>query len=178
MNILLLPSLLTLTIIALRKLNKQKPDYCIYALVFFSILIFDLLLPSKAKGVDFVPDAKMEISMMKEFDMLTHQERKYYMDKIEFHDANGKRTYADAKNKCWFLPEVSDRDKARWCFSTFVAGIAAGTPMSKVVAMILNALANYGLNCIDEWEYIQNKLHWSEYHFEMKEWYENVLING
>jgi hypothetical protein len=70
---------------------------------------------------------------------------------------------------------MTDREKARTCFTTFLAGVAPGTPMSRIVCCILAALANYGLACLDEWDYINSKLLLSQYHYEMKEFFEECL---
>jgi len=138
---------------------------------------------------DFVgkilPDAKQEIEMLRLFKSLygfectlSKKDRQYYQEKIKFHRDNGDRTYRDAKNKCWWLPDLSDREKAKYCFSTAVALIAPNDPKSKLIGATLTLLLQYGLDCMDEWNYIQNKLHWSEYHYEMMEFYQEVLLKG
>lgn len=109
---------------------------------------------------------------------LTPKYRDELITKINFHEANGKRTYEDAKARCWYLPDMTDRKNARTCFTMLVHTFGGTTPMSKVVIAILAALDSYGIACLDEWDYIENKLNWSKYHYEMKEFYEMILIKG
>ena len=53
-----------------------------------------------------------------------------------------------------------------------------GTPQSKLIRSLISLMLNYGLDCMDEWDYINNKLYWAEYHWDMYEFYCNVLVNG
>lgn len=88
---------------------------------------------------------------------------------------NANRTYNAAKDKCWWLPRMSDREKAKTAFLTALAKFGASTPSGQIVNMTVVLLTEYGLACMDEWHYIHNKLHWSEYHFDMAEFYKNVI---
>ncbi|CDR34560.1 hypothetical protein [Criblamydia sequanensis] len=100
----------------------------------------------------------------------------FLIRKIEFHDENAKRTFNDAKDRCWWLPQVDYRIKAQNCFAAIFVTIAPGTPQSKLISGLLTLLCSYGINCLDEWEYIENKLMWCEYHYAQKEYYESLLI--
>jgi len=110
--------------------------------------------------------------------VLTHDQRVFYMAKMDFHEENAHRCYNDAKNRSWWLPDTTDRDKARYCF-TAIGGLGSpGTPQAKLVRALVTLMLNYGLDCMDEWDYINNKLYWAEYHWDMYEFYANVLVNG
>lgn len=100
-----------------------------------------------------------------------------WTQELKFHKANGIRCYEDAKSKCWWCPDISERDRARKCFTVTFASIGGSTPSARLVSMISAYLLQYGLDCMDEWEYIEDKLRWSEYHFDMCEHYENLLRN-
>ena len=73
------------------------------------------------------------------------------------------------------LPNLTDRQNARYCFTASIAGITPLPPQSKLIAIILATLAEYGVDCVNEWYYINEKLYWSQYHYEMAEFYEEVL---
>ena len=109
---------------------------------------------------------------------LTAAQRAEFVEKINFHEANAKRTYQDAKNRCWWLPDMTDRVNARHCFSILMVSFTVSNPQSKAVILLIAALEKYGLAVMDEWDYIETKLNWSKYHWEMKEFYEHILING
>lgn len=53
--------------------------------------------------------------------------------------------------------------------------IAASGVSGKVAGTIATALAQYGFDCMDEWNWIQYKLHWLEYHAEQADFYERYL---
>lgn len=103
-------------------------------------------------------------------------ERDYFVNKINFHEANAKRTYEDAKEKCWWLPSIDYRMKARHCFMAIIASSSPNTAKSRLVFGLLALLQEYGLAVIDEWYYIEDKLDWSQWHYEQKEYYEHLLI--
>jgi hypothetical protein len=109
---------------------------------------------------------------------LTAEQRRFYIEKMDFHEQNARRCFEDAKSRCWWLPEISDRDKARYCFSA-IGGLAVpGTPQAALIRSLVSLMLNYGLDCMDEWDYINNKLYWAEYHWDMYEFYANVLVNA
>ena len=127
-----------------------------------------------------VSNTQMDLHLLKcsRMKALDHNARLYYMKKIDFHRENAIRTYENARKKCMWLPKKTDRDLAKNCFTAAAASIAASTPQSKVVAMIITMLTSYGLDVIDEWNYINDQLYWSEYHWEMFEFYSNVLVKA
>jgi hypothetical protein len=98
--------------------------------------------------------------------------------KVQFHKENGERCYEDAKERCWWLPYIPERDKARYCFTAFGAMAAPAEPRSKVIVTIITLLIQYGLDCTEEWHYINNKLYWSRYHFEMMEFHQDLVKHG
>lgn len=98
--------------------------------------------------------------------------------KVQFYKENGERCYADAKERCWWLPYIPERDKARYCFTTFGVLACPGEPRSKIIIAVVTALIQYGLDCSDEWHYINNKLYWSQYHFELMEFHQNLINHG
>lgn len=106
------------------------------------------------------------------------KQRDKWQQDYEFHMFNAKRTYEDAKNKCWFLPNISDREKARYCYNAAFTQIGSSSPCTKLVLAISSLALQYGLDCMDEWDYIKEKLHWSQYHFEMCDHYAILLKNS
>lgn len=131
-------------------------------------------------STNFVRNAQIEIEVLKESFAspnfaLDINQRLYYQQLIEHHRIEGDKAYIESKEKCWWLPNLTDREKARYCYTTALAGIATGTPGSKIVVMTITLLGQYGLDCIDEWHKIKTLLHSSQYHYEMMEFYQNVL---
>lgn len=109
---------------------------------------------------------------------LNYDQREYFIRQVDHHERMGQHYYKKAEDSCMFLPALPDRDKARYCFTSAMAMAAPGTPMSKIISAILVALTQYGLDCLEQTEITENWLLKAEYHFEMKEFFEGVLVNG
>ena len=105
---------------------------------------------------------------------LKYEDCKTFPEKVRFHEENAKRCYDEAKAKCWYLPDIDDRRNADYCFYSASGLLYPGTPMSKLMGVLINLLIQYGIDCTKEWHDINHKLYWAEYHFEMKEFYEDL----
>jgi hypothetical protein len=176
--------------------EKQKPSYYI-SVFFFMAGIYFLIKSSKAEAYEnlpyeeerhaivskqlckFVPNSKFEIKQLKTLfflqKSLSPEDKIYYQKKLAFHLENGQRCFNDAQNICWWIPSYTDAEKAKICFTTVMSTVTAGTLVSKVVAAISALLLQVGCDCMDSWNELQNKLHWSQYHFEMYEFYDELL---
>ena len=98
--------------------------------------------------------------------------------KMQFHKENGDRCLADAKERCWWLPYIPAREKARYCCTNLAIFASPGEPRSKIITALINTLIQYGIDCQDEWHYINNKLYWSQYHYEMMEFHQQLIAHG
>ncbi len=98
--------------------------------------------------------------------------------KKQFHAENSERCLKDAKEACWYLPNVSKREKARQCFTSLGIMLIPAEPKIKIISSLVSALIQYGINCSDEWHYIQDKLYWAQYHAEMYEHYTLLIAHG
>lgn len=98
-----------------------------------------------------------------------------WQKEFEFHHFQAKRTYDDAYNKSWYLPDLNWRQRAREAWIAAFSMVGVQTPSLKLVVVISSLLMQYGLDCMNEWEYIQEKLAWSEYHFKECEKYAQLL---
>jgi|SRR3954471_6215107 hypothetical protein len=107
-----------------------------------------------------------------------YEQCKTIQQKFQFHKENAERCYNDAKDKCWWLPDISRRKKAQYCFSNIAALMVSGDAKSKLIVVLVNTLVQYSIDCCDEWNYINEKLHWSQYHYEMMEFYEDLIKKG
>ncbi|PJD97306.1 MAG: hypothetical protein CK425_04095 [Parachlamydia sp.] len=131
------------------------------------------------QGIPHIPSSKIEIkhlkAALKSLKALSKEDIKLYQDKVKYHTNMGQSIYEYTKKKIWWLPKTSDREKARYCYTTAFATVVPGTPQSKIRAAILAFFLQYGLDCMDEWDEISEKFYWMEYHFEMAEFYQDVL---
>lgn len=163
--------------------QKQKP---IYYLVIFLILIISTWFTHRVEANEYfsleipyvIPDANKEINFLSEFIpmvALTPDQHKLYSEKVAFHQANAERTFNDAKNRCWYLPDKTKRDAAKYCINAIACLLVPGSPAAKLIASLISTLKDVGIDMLDEWNYINNKLYWCKYHYEMVEFYLTVL---
>jgi hypothetical protein len=106
-----------------------------------------------------------------------HEQRHYWGQEYDFHHCEAVRTYNDAYNRVWWLPDLSWRQLGRdaWVAACGTAG--GSNPNARLVIAFATLLSSYGLHCLDEWEYIQDKLYWSKFHFEKCAYFANLLQN-
>ena len=118
------------------------------------------------------------------WDWVTYREidenskKREWQEAYELHQFHAVRTFNNAKDKCWYLPRTTDREKARYCFTSVMSSLGAATKKGKLVNSLVTLLINYGLDAMDEWDYIREQLNWSEYHYEQCEFYQNLLARG
>lgn len=128
----------------------------------------------------FLPNAQLEIQALSKYfeqrECLTQDQTSYYQEKIKFHLENTESCYKEAKDKCWWLPDLDYRERAKECFNAAMATFGTSDPKSKLVLGVLTLLTQYGIDCCNEWDFIHNKLHWAEYHYELMEFYQSVII--
>jgi hypothetical protein len=96
----------------------------------------------------------------------------------KFHEKQGMKCYEVAKSRCWYLPKPSDKEMAEGCFITAMSMVAGSDPRSKIVAATITSLTQMGIAMMDEWNLIQHNLYWANYHFELCDFYANLLRNS
>ena len=105
----------------------------------------------------------------------THAQRQQWQEAYDMHHFNAVRTYTDAYNKVWWLPNLTWRQIGRDCWVSACSMASTKTPTQALVVAFSTLLSQYGLHCLDEWDYIQDKLYWSEYHFKECVYYASML---
>ena len=152
----------------------------IFTITLFAIGIF-FLLRSCAHAQPIPPEYEHLLAKRFKYENKTQApsraQKEKYKEQYDFHLFNGIRTYEDAKSKCWYLPNINDREKAKYCFTSAIATIGSSSPTAKLVVAISSLLTQYGIDCLSEWEYIENKLYWSNYHFEMCDHYYQLIYS-
>jgi hypothetical protein len=193
MKSLIIASIVTVILFLVNFLIKKPMEYWRYVILFILILVFNYAFSEEVSNKNSFP-TDVHILVMKKLEMkyekgttggrmrrdppnlqaLPQEQltKEYCLKQAQFHRQEGARTYKDAKELCWWLPNLDQRQVTRMCFETAAALMVPADPMSKLVAATAVLLVEYGIDCIDEWHTINNKLYWSEYHFEVAEHYE------
>jgi hypothetical protein len=150
--------------------------------IIFALTFAGLFLISSVSAFEVIPSYEKDIEKIIDeiFDIrcLTANQKKDFNQKIIYHKNAGDQYTNLASNLCWAIPRKTDRDLSIWCWVTFMATLPKGTPLSKLTQGLLAFFCQYGIDCINEWNEIKHYLNWAEYHYGMKEFYENVLVKG
>lgn len=168
---------------------KQEHKWYAYLISYTLLVLLNLLFIGKAHASIISHQQIIPIDYEKYFDdyeyslkrelknmSLSYNQRQTYVRLINEHEKFAKSNLEEAKQKCAWLPSMDDRSKAQHCFTTIMATITNTTPMSKIIGALASMLTIYGINVLYEWNEIQTLLGYSQYHYEMKEFYEQVLI--
>jgi len=116
-----------------------------------------------------------EYWMEDKFVILNSSQARTYRDKKNYHQEQGILALERAQEKFWWLPRINDRVMARSCYTSVLTTVTASTPQSKIMAAVVNMMITYGLSAMDEWDYINYNLAEAEHHFELMEFYNDVL---
>lgn len=97
---------------------------------------------------------------------------------LTLHKEKGTEYFQTARDICWYLPKLSDREKAKMIFGTVMAALP-GPPQLKIVSATLAALGQYGICCIDEYYEIDYNMNMSRFHFMLVDaFYEHIKEKG
>lgn len=92
-------------------------------------------------------------------------QRQKWKEAFDMHNFNAIRTYNDAKDCVWWLPNLTWRQWGRDAWVAACAMASTKSPCAALTVAFTTMLSQYGLHCADQWDYIEDKLYWSDYHF-------------
>lgn len=147
-------------------ITKSKHSVKLYIIFFLITLTIGLFL--EANAYELYPYESK----------LTEDQKVYYMERYEFHKAKAISSYETAKNMSMFCLDLTDKEKADYCFKTLMATLVGSTPMSKVISAGIAFMSQFVCDSIGTWHTIQVLLYDSKHHYELQEFYADVLING
>lgn len=96
----------------------------------------------------------------------TRNQKQQWQEAYDNHHFHAVRTYNDAYNRVWWLPNLTWRQLGRDAWVAACSMASTKTPTSALVVAFSTMLSQYGLHCLDEWDYIEEKLYWSKFHFD------------
>jgi hypothetical protein len=132
-------------------------------------------------GTLFAFQAHAEIRTLQAFqdhEIVSDYHKRELAENMAKSEVNAKYHYNLAKSKCWYLPDIDDREKARHCFNMALGSMFAATPQSKIVGWVIYTLSSYGLACLYEWNDIEDNLMKSKVWWECYEFYKYALENS
>lgn len=144
---------------------KKKHKFSEYLLVFILGILASFIFVSKAESFELCPIVcQLDEEQIDEYERLALKHRRL-----------GDQATRDAEKLICLIPDLTDEQKSMMCFRIFVAGVAFGTPYSKIVTMFMTFMTEYMILVKDEWNKIQTFLHTAQYHYELQEFYEDVV---
>lgn len=167
---------LTSVLVIIDICSERKRTFSKYLLIF--MLFLGITYTFKANAEEYVNDPLR-------YDLLFRQYVEEYEDEIDpdecmfekwrLHGIHGKKLYKRAQCIVWYLPNTDDSELAKSAFITAMSGIPNASVTGKICTMTLTYLTQYGLDCMEKYKLVNNYLHRAEYHFEMHEFYEQVM---
>jgi hypothetical protein len=111
------------------------------------------------------------------------QQRKEWQEEYDMHHYNAVRTYQNAIEKGWWYPNLKKRElfrKGLICSGAIIsaAGPLTAAPTIRITAAIITCLVQYGLDCCDAYEYIEDQLYWCDFHLQKCAEYAELLEKG
>lgn len=172
----------TVFLVVFGYLTKEMRRWWYYVLLFFSTWIVFWLTSGPVNAYEHVYTnrARIEIAWLlnQPYIALSAKTRAQYAANAEYHTNKAYEDYIAAKDKCWWLPDLRKRDLVRRGWLTLMAGIYPATPLYRVIASIIAMLTQYGVDCMDEWDAINDLLESAQYNSEMAKVYQDLLANG
>lgn len=179
---------------------KKTNPFWRYVFLFILIILANLIFPVNAKEYDdnsnditmdsletspgfeeeLMPQLRLRMSLLKEFQEkgLTYEQKKEYLELAEKFNKDGTLCLKQAEQMSWYLPSRKERDYAKSVLRAAIAALAGSDIRSKIVAGCASLLYDYIEDATDEWKEIKRKLYWSEYYFEMAEFYQDLAKKG
>jgi len=97
---------------------------------------------------------------------------------LVLHREKGEEYFNAAKEICWYLPRVSDREKAKIAFISMMA-VFPGPIQLKLVLGVGALLTEYGICCIDAFYDVDFNMNMSTFHYRLADaFYDHIKKNG
>jgi hypothetical protein len=100
---------------------------------------------------------------------LSRESKVKLQEEYDFHHFHAVRCYQEAYNHLWYYPVVSWRDRSRQAWIAACAMIGCTTATGRLVMAFSAMLSQHGVDIIDDWDFVAEKLKWALYHFEQCE---------
>lgn len=100
--------------------------------------------------------------------------------KFLLHVKFAQSNYKEAEDYVWWhiSDKYSDNEKAKLCFESVLVGVVPPHPLGKAIGITLLLFKEYGLDCMERYNYVTRLLHKAEYHVEMYEFYSELEDGG
>ena len=148
--------------------SEKKGTIWRYILVFLIAFLGTFAIRSYAEEAKFsVYNLQVEFREWKSQD---------WEEKAWEHLAEAEECIEEAREITLLLPCPSDKEKADYCLKILMGSWVGGTPQTKLAAIAFAFLSEYIPACINDWRRLTDLMHEARYHYEMAEFYEQLVI--
>lgn len=126
----------------------------------------------------FYNELHSEISHIREFDYfgltLNDQQRQNFNILMNHHLQEGQRCFREAEGMCTLIPDFDSKDVATYLFSQALI-LSINSSFDAIIINLEAQLVEYGIHQFNQWKKMQTKLRESKSHFEMMNFYKDLL---
>ena len=162
---------ITLIVVLASIWEDKKPNYFMYVLVFLAT--FMLSYATMGHSSEFNP--RYNWATYVDHSENNSENYEWYEETIWTHLSLAEECMIEAKEISIFLPDTTDREKARYCLTVLMAGFCPNTPQIKITAMAVAFLADYIPACTEEFQRVVYLIEKAHYHTEMAIFYNNIF---
>lgn len=151
-----------------------------YALVLFGLIWGEWYFSSKAHADEYVYSHRAQVQIEQFWDNyypdrgLKQKDKATYLANADWHAKKAYEEFVAAKDRCWLLPNLADRERTKSAWATFLAIVTPNTPLYKGIGILIGIMSDYGCACIDEWYDIKEMLESSQANSEMAQFYRDL----
>lgn len=161
--------------------RQLRKDHWKRYLISFILLWFGIWFFSSSKATaceEYSSRTQQQIALFWEnydfYKSVSPKTRLKYLANANWHSEKAYEEFNLAKEKCWLLPNFSNRERLKKAWAIFMLQVPAATPLYKALIVLLALLTEYGSACIDEWHDIKELLESSQENAEMAQFYRDL----
>lgn len=180
MSIILTSAFIVLSITLLKRIFSKEWKI-IEGLYLFIILMSSLFVFSKCNANE-IPNPRYEqIQILRNAVYVITDEHtlpstlKEWLRLMEQHIKKGDECVESFKNKCWYLPDVEKRERAKEFLIAFFAALSPAESKYRVITALFTFAMQYSIDCLDEWIEMEQDLLRADYHYEMAAFYAQLI---
>lgn len=106
----------------------------------------------------------------------THEAVNYYVSNIDYHLMWGKEYFERSIEHAWYLPDLTDREKALECLKSVISASTGVTLQQKALNACVSLLTSYAIYASFNYNVMIENLYTSKYHYEMADFYLELLV--
>lgn len=128
------------------------------------------------KRVHILHECLAEFRQLKniKFFKLTEKQRKNYTEKMSYHEKEGQRCFRESEKMCTLIPDIDLKEISIYLFSQAIF-LSINQSFSGAINLLEANLITYGVYQFNQWKKMQTLLHESKAHFDMRDFYKELL---